>query len=38
LSAIFKKKTGQTPGRFRAESRIADAADKLPRTDSKGRI
>jgi LacI family transcriptional regulator, galactose operon repressor len=35
LSAIFKKKTGQTPGQFRAHSRIADAADKLPRTNSK---
>ena len=35
LSAIFKKKTGQTPGQFRTESRIAAAADKLPRTTSK---
>ncbi|MGA2176604.1 MAG: DNA-binding transcriptional regulator [Verrucomicrobiota bacterium] len=30
LSVIFKKKTGLTPAQFRARSRLATAADKLP--------
>jgi LacI family transcriptional regulator len=30
LNVIFKKKTGLTPARFRAYSRMADAADRLP--------
>jgi LacI family transcriptional regulator len=30
LNVIFKKKAGLTPSQFRARSRIADAADRLP--------
>jgi LacI family transcriptional regulator len=30
LNIIFKKKTGLTPAQFRAQSRMADAADRLP--------
>jgi LacI family transcriptional regulator len=30
LSVIFKRKTGLTPAQFRAQSRVAAAADKLP--------
>ena len=30
LNIIFKKKVGLTPAQFRARSRIADAADRLP--------
>jgi LacI family transcriptional regulator len=35
LSVIFKKKIGLTPGRFRTESRIANAADKLRGADRR---
>jgi len=30
LSVIFKKKTGLTPGQFRTQSRVTEAADRLP--------
>ena len=30
LSVIFKKKTGLTPGQFRNQSRVTEAADRLP--------
>jgi LacI family transcriptional regulator len=30
LSVIFKKKTGLTPGQFRSQSRVIEAADRLP--------
>ncbi|HVM49908.1 MAG TPA: DNA-binding transcriptional regulator [Candidatus Acidoferrum sp.] len=30
LNVIFKKKTGLTPARFRAYSRVADRSDRLP--------
>lgn len=30
LSVIFKKKTGLTPGQFRTQSRVTQAADRLP--------
>jgi LacI family transcriptional regulator len=30
LSVVFKKKTGLTPARFRAYSRVADESDRLP--------
>ena len=29
LSVIFKKKTGLTPGQFRSQSRVIEAADRL---------
>ncbi|HTV75586.1 MAG TPA: DNA-binding transcriptional regulator, partial [Candidatus Baltobacteraceae bacterium] len=32
MSVIFKRKTKLTPGEFRSQSRIADAADRLPLT------
>jgi LacI family transcriptional regulator len=35
LSVIFKKKAGLTPGQFRAQSRLTDAADRLPTTNRK---
>jgi LacI family transcriptional regulator len=35
LSVIFKKKTGLTPGQFRAQSRISEAADRLPNAGRK---
>jgi LacI family transcriptional regulator len=35
LSVIFKKKTGLTPGQFRAQSRITEAADRLAECDHK---
>lgn len=35
LSVIFKKKTGLTPGQFRTQSRITEAADRLPNTARK---
>jgi LacI family transcriptional regulator len=35
LSVIFKKKTGLTPGQFRAQSRITEAADRLPNASRK---
>lgn len=31
LSVIFKKKSGQTPGQFRAQARVAGAANRLSR-------
>jgi LacI family transcriptional regulator len=31
LSVIFKKKTGMTPSKFRAQSRVKSAIDRLPR-------
>jgi LacI family transcriptional regulator len=37
LSVIFKKKMDLTPGEFRTRSRIADAADKLPRAVTAAR-
>lgn len=35
LSVIFKKKTGLTPGQFRTQSRVTEAADRLPNTARK---